>query len=724
MKLRPQGDTSAAIAFLRAFQPDSRWALSAIKSTGGLTGKVFDPQEREQALTYIQALNGKQNLYFSVNRVRDDFPGGKAAKKDIVEAGCLHVDIDHLEGLARLKAYPLPPSIIVFSGGGYHAYWKLSEATTDLDRVERANRQIAAELGGDHCQNVDRLLRLPGTINLPNAEKRAAGREPTLAYVVEMSMMTHSLDQFPEFSEPAANLIALNGIDLDAITPVTIEALGVALPESIRALIRDGDDLERPIGRKGARFPSRSEVVFSVSCRLALAGCQEVAIAGLLINSDYGISQSILEKKNAKKYALRQARSAIVATGQSWPDCTPVTRQPRATLRNTLVAFRRLGLVAAYDIFRRRKMVQHLNMEAFHGEMTDDISALLRRAVLDEFGFDPGKEHVRDAIHMLCLENRFHPIRDMLDSLTWDGVPRLETFLSTYLGAEDTALNRATGSIMLIAAVRRVRQPGVKFDQIIVLEGPQGSGKSTAIAILAGKENHSDQDILTLDGRGQLEMLEGVWLYEIGELEGLTRSEVGTVKAFASRSTDRARVAYGYFREDRPREVIFIGTTNDGQYLTDQTGNRRFWPVKTGRIDLAALERDRDQLWAEAAAREAAGASITLPEDLWEAAATEQSQRTSRDPWLDILEQEPGEEVHGEFVRVSSRYILESALELKLGQQKPSDQRRVAACMRLLGWDGPKTMRVKGQVGRGYERPKPDDWKPKRGFLNRDDYPA
>lgn len=130
--------------------------------------------------------------------------------------------------------------------------------------------------------------------------------------------------------------------------------------------------------------------------------------------------------------------------------------------------------------------------------------------MLDEYGFDPGREHVRDALHMMALENSFHPIRDYLSGLEWDRTPRLDTLLIDYFGAEDTPLNRAVGQIVMIAAVRRIRQPGCKFDEILVLEGKQGTGKSTALAILAGPENHSDQEILTLDAKGQMEALVGM----------------------------------------------------------------------------------------------------------------------------------------------------------------------------------------------------------------------
>jgi hypothetical protein len=181
-----KGDTSAAIKFLGAVHPDGPWALTAIKPTGGSpSGRVFSPSEREQAAGWIDALQGVAGLYYSVNEVHPDFRGVKATKANIVLAHNAHVDIDHLEGLKRLRAYKLPPSLIVFSGGGYQAFWKFAEPTTDLDRVERINRQLAADLGGDNCHNIDRVMRLPGTINLPNAKKRKVGRVPMLAYVVE-----------------------------------------------------------------------------------------------------------------------------------------------------------------------------------------------------------------------------------------------------------------------------------------------------------------------------------------------------------------------------------------------------------------------------------------------------------------------------------------------------------------------------------------------------------
>jgi len=257
---------------------------------------------------------------------------------------------------------------------------------------------------------------------------------------------------------------------------------------------------------------------------------------------------------------------------------------------------------------------------------------------------------------------------------------------------------------MLIAAVRRVRQPGVKFDQIIVLEGRQGTGKSTALEILAGGPDYfSDADVLALAPKEQMEALEGVWIFEISELEGISRADTQKVKAFASRRVDRGRPAYGRFRENRSRQCILVGTTNDDKYLRDQTGNRRFWPVATATIDLEALRRDRDQLWAEAAEAEALGESLVLPEDLWEVAASEQEARVEDDPWLDRLTDIEGE-VRDGAERVSSTKLLEEVLGIFPERQQQFHTKRLALLMRKLGWSGPKNVRFEGRVVRGYER--------------------
>src|SRR5262249_55774793 len=212
---------------------------------------------------------------------------------------------------------------------------------------------------------------------------------------------------------------------------------------------------------------------------------------------------------------------------------------------------------------------------------------------------------------------------------------RIDTWLSVYCGADDNSLNRAFGRKFLLAAVRRVKQPGCKFDNIMVLESKQGTLKSTLGRVLAGDENFSDADILESDKREQQELCEGTWIYEIAELSGLHKSDVEKVKAFASRQEDKARPAYARRVSIRKRTCVFFGTTNSDQYLQDQTGNRRFWPVPIIKVDIEAVRRDRDQLWAEAVVSEATGEALYLSEELWPDAEARQESRLIPDLLVD-----------------------------------------------------------------------------------------
>ena len=331
-----------------------------------------------------------------------------------------------------------------------------------------------------------------------------------------------------------------------------------------------------------------------------------------------------------------ESKDFVEATLIEWPDVTK-RGAPKRTYRNTREAIRALGIICRYDAFHDRMLVGGEEINLWAGELSDAVTVVLRQIIVERFDFDPGKENINDAATELCLENRFNPVIDYLARSNWDRTPRLETWLARYLGADDTPLNRAIGKLTLVAAVRRARQPGCKFDHIVVLEGPEGTMKSTSLVTLAGIENFSDQTILTASDKEQQELVRGVWIFEIADLAGMKRSEVEKVKAFASRTHDRARPAYGRRRIDAARNCIFIGTTNEDEYLKSETGNRRFWPVRTGTIDMEALRRDRDQLWAEAAAVEAQNDPLILPKELWTEAAEAQDERRQHDPWDDIL---------------------------------------------------------------------------------------
>jgi predicted P-loop ATPase len=228
-----------------------------------------------------------------------------------------------------------------------------------------------------------------------------------------------------------------------------------------------------------------------------------------------------------------------------------------------------------------------------------------------------------------------------------------------------------------------------------------GTNKSKTIETLAGAENFSDQSIFGARDREQQELLAGVWLYEIAELTNIRRTEVEHIKAFASRTHDRARPAYGHGRVDQPRRCVLFATTNNDQYLKE--ADRRFWPIKTTEIDIAALRRDRNQLWAEAAQRERECVSIVLRRGLWDVARVEQEAREEHDPWDDKLSNAVGKIEQGE-ERVTSADLLETVLGIHISRQRDIDLKRLGKCMRRLGWDGPKKLRVGCKTVRGYSR--------------------
>ena len=389
-------------------------------------------------------------------------------------------------------------------------------------------------------------------------------------------------------------------------------------------------------------------------------------------------------------------------------------------LQNTIRAVAELGIKSRHDVFHNKIL--------FEGHPSLDVDfenacLIVRQLIAQQKEFEPSKDTMHDAITRIALEYQFDPIIDYLDALKWDGKKRIDTWLTVYLGAEDTPLHRAMGRKWLLAAVRRVRQPGCKFDNIPTLEGPQGSLKSTLVREMAGdRENFSDADILQSDKREQQELCEGVWFYEIAELSGLHKGEVEKVKAFASRQEDKARAAYARRVSVRPRTCVFVGTTNDDEYLQDQTGNRRFWPIRIGRIDIEAFRRDRDQLFAEAVVGEATGESLVLPEELRPDAAALQDSRVVSDPWADRLGMlrekdelikfasvsggniEQVTNAEGELVlRVTSEFILTAVLKIAPDRQNNAQFKKVAAIMRKWGWTK-VDFRFQGKMSKGYER--------------------
>jgi predicted P-loop ATPase len=276
-------------------------------------------------------------------------------------------------------------------------------------------------------------------------------------------------------------------------------------------------------------------------------------------------------------------------------------------------------------------------------------------------------------------------VRDYLDGLEWDGVSRLSYFFPTYFGAECTEYSRNAGLMFMVSMVARIKEPGCKADYVPVIEGPQGTLKSSACKVLGGPWYSDNLPDITA-GKDVSQHLRGKWLIEVAEMHAMSRAEVTQLKSFITRTTERYRPSYGRKEVIEPRQCIFVGTTNRDTYLRDETGGRRFWPLRAGEIKLDALALDRDQLFAEAVARYEEGTNWWPDRDFErEHIAPQQAERYEADAW---------EELVAEFLKgvpkVTVTQVAHEALKIETPHIGTIEQRRIASALERLGWERAK----------------------------------
>src|SRR5690606_13141701 len=236
---------------------------------------------------------------------------------------------------------------------------------------------------------------------------------------------------------------------------------------------------------------------------------------------------------------------ALIESQPTW-DRVNKEGEPQPSYWNTRTALQLMGVECRYDKFRDRHLIGSHELQEFNGEFSDHAERILRDEIIRRFGFDPGDVNVNKAVLSLCTENRFDSLIDHIQALPpWDGTPRLDTWLTRYLGTEENAYTREAGAAWLMAAIVRAFEPGATFDQMLVLMGAQGVGKSTALRILAGDEFFSDAPFLhARDAREVLEVTAGVWILECAELDGIGKRDVNTLRATITRQVDTGRPAY------------------------------------------------------------------------------------------------------------------------------------------------------------------------------------
>ena len=324
------------------------------------------------------------------------------------------------------------------------------------------------------------------------------------------------------------------------------------------------------------------------------------------------------------------------------------------------------------------------------GEWTDMDDARLELWLCQHYGIRRVSESVlQRGVALAADANRYHEVKEFLNGLTWDGNHRLKVWLSAYLGAEDNEYTSLVGIKYLVGAVARImRSPmPVKVDNLIILEGAQGAGKSSAFKILFSPWfTDAAFEIGSTDG---YQIIRGMWGVELAELDGFNRAEASKSKAFFSRDQDRYRSPYGRKPINIVRQCVFGGSVNHAAYLKDDSGNRRYWPISVGRIDLPELAEDRDQLWAEALHEYNEGtvwhvraAEASLFEDAQDQRYIGDAYEEKIVAWLDgkadIADQKKNE--------ASTSEIMGKALHLDTGKWTLAEQQRVGRIMARIGW--------------------------------------
>lgn len=399
------------------------------------------------------------------------------------------------------------------------------------------------------------------------------------------------------------------------------------------------------------------------------------------------------------------------------------------------------------DLFRDRWTVKgslpwtrDINCEGW----TDTDDAGLRNYIEATYGVD-AKGKLIDAISLAFEERAFHPVKSFIESTSWDGIPRVETLLIDYLGAEDSSYTRAVTRKTLVAAIARIYNPGCKFDYMLTIVGKQGIGKSLLIQRLASKWG---SDTLTdIRGKEAYEALDGVWLMEMGELAALKKSDREAIKQYISKTEDTYRKAYARNVTTNKRHTVFIGTTNESNFLEDDTGNRRYWVVDTdeSRRKRAVWVADGltsdevHQIWAEALELYRAGENIMeLSADEASVAQREQEKHTSEDPRQGLVERYlsvplptdwatktafersqffasvetfSGETVGVERTKVCAIEIWTECLQQAEARMLKSDTRQINAMLEKLGWTKSKYPDKFGPYGsqRGFIKAKTEE---------------
>jgi len=414
------------------------------------------------------------------------------------------------------------------------------------------------------------------------------------------------------------------------------------------------------------------------------------------------------------------------------PSATPITEQWRSLLRYkdkeiTSNAYNARILFEFHDDYKGflRWNQLMLCVEVTGGPLTgcsnpddfEDVITWAQDHLYSKHELTIPREEVGRRLVSVALKNKYDPLKEYLDSLVWDGIPRLETMLITYGGAEDSTdrYARIVSKKWMVSGVARAYQAGCKADVVLVAEGAQGAHKSTMLRILGGEWYCEASGVL--GDKDSKQLIGAAWICELPDMASFSKSDRNAMKAFFSSPVDKYRPPYGKVTISVPRRSVFAATTNDEEYLTDPTGHRRFWPVMLGEIDRAAMIRDKDQLWAEAVhiyksaltCEKCAAESMVIPGEIgrcsdhsWWLSADEElvakvhtKLREEQDSWAPAVLRfalaplaglASGDPMDGKPLPLTTCNILIHALKFELKNITRADEMRVSAIMKKASY--------------------------------------
>lgn len=461
----------------------------------------------------------------------------------------------------------------------------------------------------------------------------------------------------------------------------------------------------------------RNEILFKRACSMRAAGFEEPAIFAAISAENETRCVPPLDPAEVKSLVVSSMRYAPNAPKPAAPapaaPATPAARAQEDTSWHEQLATTPKGAVRntfanVCTILRRSQEYASLRLNEMtrapeiDGErVTDAKFSAIREQIERRWSFSPAAESVVSGVGLVATERAYHPVKQYLRALTWDGVERIDSVAERILGAEGTQINRTMIRAWFVSAVARAMTPGCKVDTSLVLVGPQGVGKSSFFRVLGG-EWFSDSAV-DIESKDAMLQINAAWIYELGELEHVTsRAHAGRVKAFISSQIDTYRQPYGRVVESVPRHNVIVGSTNEAQFLTDTTGDRRFWVVRVTRVDTDTLRRDRDQLWAEALAALDAREGWWLVAEAEAARAEATEAHRVADAWEDSVATWLASLDARDAREVTTQRVLTGALRVDLDRITSRESARVSAILRRLGYVT-RVLRVDGRNTRVWD---------------------